>query len=119
MFNKAAHERSLPCSSAPFMRPTAAAQQPNPKYAFAMSRKQHRKHQLSNVTTYNFRRRSQRSSRSHFSCKAEASQPNVRHPVAREAKAFAPATIANLGPGFDWMGCAVEVIGPLMCYMTV
>ena len=25
------------------------------------------------------------------------------------AKAFAPATIANLGPGFDWMGCAVEV----------
>lgn len=30
-------------------------------------------------------------------------------PVEREAAAFAPATVANLGPGFDWMGCAVEV----------
>jgi homoserine kinase len=29
--------------------------------------------------------------------------------VEREAAAFAPATVANLGPGFDWMGCAVEV----------
>lgn len=26
-----------------------------------------------------------------------------------EVSAFAPATIANLGPGFDWLGCAVEV----------
>ena len=32
-------------------------------------------------------------------------------PVEREAAAFAPATVANLGPGFDWMGCAVEVRG--------
>ena len=30
-------------------------------------------------------------------------------PVEREVAAFAPATVANLGPGFDWMGCAVEV----------
>ena len=32
-------------------------------------------------------------------------------PVEQEAAAFAPATVANLGPGFDWMGCAVEVRG--------
>lgn len=30
-------------------------------------------------------------------------------PVQSEATAFAPATVANLGPGFDWLGCAVEV----------
>lgn len=30
-------------------------------------------------------------------------------PVKKECSAFAPATVANLGPGFDWMGCAVEV----------
>jgi hypothetical protein len=30
-------------------------------------------------------------------------------PVQDSAIAFAPATIANLGPGFDWLGCAVEV----------
>ena len=30
-------------------------------------------------------------------------------PALREAVAFAPATVANLGPGFDWLGCAVEV----------
>jgi homoserine kinase len=30
-------------------------------------------------------------------------------PVKQECKAFAPATVANLGPGFDWLGCAVEV----------
>eukprot|EP00878_Enallax_costatus_P009140 GHUV01009554.1.p1 GENE.GHUV01009554.1~~GHUV01009554.1.p1 ORF type:complete len:362 (+),score=75.51 GHUV01009554.1:332-1417(+) len=29
-------------------------------------------------------------------------------PVQNEATAFAPATVANLGPGFDWLGCAVE-----------
>ncbi|CAD7694738.1 unnamed protein product [Ostreobium quekettii] len=29
-------------------------------------------------------------------------------PVAAEIAAFAPATIANLGPGFDWLGCAVK-----------
>jgi hypothetical protein len=30
-------------------------------------------------------------------------------PVQSEVTAFAPATVANLGPGFDWLGCAVEV----------
>jgi homoserine kinase len=30
-------------------------------------------------------------------------------PVKDECAAFAPATVANLGPGFDWLGCAVEV----------
>ncbi|GFR49463.1 hypothetical protein Agub_g11523 [Astrephomene gubernaculifera] len=29
-------------------------------------------------------------------------------PVKNECAAFAPATVANLGPGFDWMGCAVQ-----------
>ncbi|GJP81989.1 hypothetical protein CLOP_g12114 [Closterium sp. NIES-67] len=32
--------------------------------------------------------------------------------VARqEVTAFAPATVANLGPGFDFLGCAVEGLG--------
>lgn len=30
-------------------------------------------------------------------------------PVQTQVRAFAPATIANLGPGFDWLGCAVDV----------
>jgi hypothetical protein len=30
-------------------------------------------------------------------------------PVVQETNAYAPATVANLGPGFDWLGCAVEV----------
>lgn len=30
-------------------------------------------------------------------------------PVAQHSTAFAPATVANLGPGFDWLGCAVDV----------
>lgn len=34
-------------------------------------------------------------------------------PVRQQVTAFAPATIANLGPGFDWLGCAVDVSGPL------
>lgn len=32
-----------------------------------------------------------------------------RESVASQISAFAPATVANLGPGFDWLGCAVEV----------
>lgn len=35
-------------------------------------------------------------------------------PVEKEAAAFAPATVANLGPGFDWMGCAVEGDGDVV-----
>lgn len=29
-------------------------------------------------------------------------------PTVKEVTAFAPATVANLGPGYDWMGCAVQ-----------
>ncbi|GAB4817259.1 hypothetical protein N2152v2_004305 [Parachlorella kessleri] len=35
-------------------------------------------------------------------------------PVEQEVSAFAPATVANLGPGFDWMGCAVEGDGDIV-----
>jgi len=33
------------------------------------------------------------------------------HPVLTRVKAFAPATVANLGPGFDFLGCAVQGLG--------
>jgi homoserine kinase len=36
---------------------------------------------------------------------AAAAEPVA--PVAKSVAAFAPATVANLGPGFDWLGCAV------------
>lgn len=32
-------------------------------------------------------------------------------PVHKFVKAFAPATVANLGPGFDFLGCAVDGLG--------
>ena len=32
-------------------------------------------------------------------------------PVLTSARAFAPATVANLGPGFDFLGCAVDGLG--------
>lgn len=32
-------------------------------------------------------------------------------PVYASVKSFAPATVANLGPGFDFLGCAVDGIG--------
>ncbi|XP_047310656.1 homoserine kinase [Impatiens glandulifera] len=32
-------------------------------------------------------------------------------PVFTTVKSFAPATVANLGPGFDFLGCAVDGIG--------
>ncbi|EFJ15959.1 hypothetical protein SELMODRAFT_117403 [Selaginella moellendorffii] len=32
-------------------------------------------------------------------------------PVLKLAKAFAPATVANLGPGYDFLGCAVQGLG--------
>lgn len=32
-------------------------------------------------------------------------------PVFKSVKTFAPATVANLGPGFDCLGCAVDGIG--------
>lgn len=42
-------------------------------------------------------------------CQATATGKLYIDPVLQHSSAFAPATIANLGPGFDWMGCAVEV----------
>ncbi|KAK9832295.1 hypothetical protein WJX74_005514 [Apatococcus lobatus] len=35
-------------------------------------------------------------------------------PVRQDVTVFAPATIANLGPGFDWLGCAVKGQGDLV-----
>ncbi|TMX05663.1 hypothetical protein EJD97_012144 [Solanum chilense] len=32
-------------------------------------------------------------------------------PVFTSVKSFAPATVANLGPGFDFLGCAIDGIG--------
>ncbi|XP_009617088.1 homoserine kinase-like [Nicotiana tomentosiformis] len=32
-------------------------------------------------------------------------------PIFSSVKSFAPATVANLGPGFDFLGCAVDGIG--------
>ncbi|CAH9092704.1 unnamed protein product [Cuscuta europaea] len=32
-------------------------------------------------------------------------------PLYASVKSFAPATVANLGPGFDFLGCAVDGIG--------
>ncbi|EEF44862.1 homoserine kinase, putative [Ricinus communis] len=32
-------------------------------------------------------------------------------PVFTSVKSFAPATVANLGPGFDFLGCAVDGLG--------
>ncbi|KAF8377459.1 hypothetical protein HHK36_030837 [Tetracentron sinense] len=32
-------------------------------------------------------------------------------PVCTSVKSFAPATVANLGPGFDFLGCAVDGVG--------
>ncbi|KAI4332831.1 hypothetical protein L6164_017708 [Bauhinia variegata] len=32
-------------------------------------------------------------------------------PICSSVKAFAPATVANLGPGFDFLGCAVDGLG--------
>ncbi|KAI3499238.1 hypothetical protein L1887_35031 [Cichorium endivia] len=33
------------------------------------------------------------------------------HPVCTSVTSFAPATVANLGPGFDFLGCAIDGIG--------
>lgn len=34
--------------------------------------------------------------------------------VIEETSAFGPPTVANLGPGFDWLGCAVEGAGDVV-----
>ena len=35
-------------------------------------------------------------------------------PATTSVAAFGPATIANLGPGFDWLGCAVAGQGDVV-----
>lgn len=44
---------------------------------------------------------------------AACSSVSISDPEPRYAsvKSFAPATVANLGPGFDFLGCAVDGIG--------
>ena len=33
---------------------------------------------------------------------------NYLDPAISSVAAFGPATVANLGPGFDWLGCAID-----------
>ena len=48
-------------------------------------------------------------------CRATAAPGKIYiDPVETQVSAFAPATIANLGPGFDWMGCAVDGQGDIV-----
>lgn len=57
-----------------------------------------------------FCRKTQPTTAQHATVSAQPRSTNGQlSPHQKIAKAFAPATIANLGPGFDWMGCAVEV----------
>ncbi|GFP91193.1 homoserine kinase [Phtheirospermum japonicum] len=42
------------------------------------------------------------------SIKTSSAEPQ---PLFSAVKSFAPATVANLGPGFDFLGCAVDGIG--------
>ncbi|PWA25109.1 GHMP kinase, ATP-binding, conserved site-containing protein [Artemisia annua] len=53
-----------------------------------------------------------------FKCNLSSSSSSVittdikePSPVFTSVKTFAPATVANLGPGFDFLGCAVDGIG--------
>ncbi|KAL0361284.1 UNVERIFIED_CONTAM: Homoserine kinase [Sesamum radiatum] len=40
-----------------------------------------------------------------------SSKSGEPEPLYSSVKSFAPATVANLGPGFDFLGCAVDGIG--------
>ncbi|KAL6501042.1 hypothetical protein OROHE_025239 [Orobanche hederae] len=42
------------------------------------------------------------------SSRSKSSEPQ---PIFSSVRSFAPATVANLGPGFDFLGCAVDGIG--------
>ncbi|XP_042499291.1 homoserine kinase-like [Macadamia integrifolia] len=49
-----------------------------------------------------------------FRCKSSLISKTLEvepEPVLTSVKTFAPATIANLGPGFDFLGCAVDGVG--------
>lgn len=50
-----------------------------------------------------------------FTPRAVAAQAKANiDPIEKEVAAFAPATVANLGPGFDWLGCAVDGDGDVV-----
>lgn len=42
-------------------------------------------------------------------CRCQPVKEVQVQPCYQTVTAFAPATVANLGPGFDWIGCAVKV----------
>lgn len=44
-------------------------------------------------------------------CNLSLSSNLEPEPIYTSVKSFAPATVANLGPGFDFLGCAVDGIG--------
>ncbi|KAF8410636.1 hypothetical protein HHK36_003168 [Tetracentron sinense] len=49
-----------------------------------------------------------------FRCNSSVASKTLKtepEPVFTSVKSFAPATVANLGPGFDFLGCAVDGIG--------
>ena len=64
--------------------------------------------------------RRRRYSKNQIRCSSTKSQVSVDarkagvrdpSPVISTLKSFAPATVANLGPGFDFLGCAVDGVG--------
>ncbi|EPS62649.1 hypothetical protein M569_12139 [Genlisea aurea] len=59
--------------------------------------------------------KSQNHFRFHTSVSALASSSHSKpldpQPLFSSVRSFAPATVANLGPGFDFLGCAVDGIG--------
>ncbi|KVH27466.1 homoserine kinase [Cynara cardunculus var. scolymus] len=48
---------------------------------------------------------------SSFRCNISITRNLEPEPVYTCVKSFSPATVANLGPGFDFLGCAVDGIG--------
>ncbi|TKY57557.1 Homoserine kinase [Spatholobus suberectus] len=47
-------------------------------------------------------------------CSVSVNSRREPEPVDTLVKAFAPATVANLGPGFDFLGCAVDGLGDIV-----
>ncbi|KAM7252893.1 hypothetical protein ACFE04_025511 [Oxalis oulophora] len=46
-----------------------------------------------------------------FKCRVSLQTTTEPEPVYTSVKSFAPATVANLGPGFDFLGAAVDGLG--------
>ena len=44
-----------------------------------------------------------------ISIESSGLRTGIVEPVRQSVTVTAPATVANLGPGFDWLGCAVQV----------